>query len=144
MGVKIVEVPLPISSSSKKRWFFIKDITGIAAKWAIQQSPYIMPHNLEDAICDLTIALEEIWKKEESTAGMLEFNYYQMYELIKKMIYSISSITKWNEPRIKHNKQHVFVTRYSNIEPDDDFIDLDALCRNVTNDLFIDGAVWND
>lgn len=40
----------------------------------------------------------------------------------------------WNRPR-KGKHMHVFVSRYSAPKPEYDFIDIDALARNVSRDL---------
>ncbi|ARV58036.1 hypothetical protein BZZ01_04755 [Nostocales cyanobacterium HT-58-2] len=55
----------------------------------------------------------------------------ELKQLIDKYLFPIPEVQAWNKPKSRH-QEHVFVSRYYKPSPDDDFIDLDALARNIT------------
>ena len=51
---------------------------------------------------------------------------------------SIPEFNLWNERKNGNKAPYSFVSRYSQPHPDNDFIDLDALTRNVANAIIND------
>ena len=123
------------SEWSVKRWTFKKDITGALAKYAISQSSYSCPDNLEDVIKYLDACLEKEvdWEK----FGMAELSLCDISKLLYDILYEqrITYFDNWNKSK-KGNVEIQFVSRYSGPEnPDYSFIDLDALLHNVCLDI---------
>ena len=120
---------------SIKRWTFKSDITRGLAKYAIAQSPYSCPNNLEEVINYLDACLEKEvdWEK----FGMVELSLCDINKLLYDILYEqgISYFDNWNKSK-KGNVKISFSSRYSGKEdPDYSFIDLDALLRNVCLDI---------
>lgn len=59
-----------------------------------------------------------------------------LLEVIKATLVHCSFVVAWGE-RKNGREGNGFVSRYDQPEPDDDFIDLDALARNVTHELVL-------
>lgn len=125
-------------SNKHKIFITVKTLTSSFAKHAIEQSPYRVPENLEIAVGKFHARIEE------SFADLLKFNNKWLDGKIsekeyRKRIYDIIKdpgfveVAKWNE-RKNGNKAAI---RFSSIydsddgDPDDNFIDLDALSRNI-------------
>jgi hypothetical protein len=103
-----------------------KALAGALANWAVRQSPYIVPENLGAAIEQFMAH----WKAEDFQL----MNSRELYDAIKIAVAECPLIEAWNHPKIG-NHEYVFVSRYDAPKPDYDFIDLDALVRNVAHDL---------
>ena len=118
-----------------KKWTFKKDITRGLAKYAISQSPYVCPDNLEGVIKYLDACLEKEVEWEES--GMAELSLCDINKLLHNILYEqgFSFFDEWNKAK-KGNVEVQFCSRYSKVEdPDYEFIDLDALLHNVCLDI---------
>jgi len=109
-------------------WAFRSDFTSALAKWLVKQSPYVVPDNL--SVC--------IQKFDDVVGVSFEFDQNEMTKLplltLKKRIHTLLK----KVPEIKALNQAknggddmLFVTRDSNIHPDDDFIALCALAGNI-------------
>jgi hypothetical protein len=120
----------------KKFVFSKRNIFGEVANWAVRQSPYHRPDNLE-------IVLDELNKKISDIDEYPTMTYREIEKLLDKNLKSIPEFLLWNER--KNGRQGMgfsaaghhddgSVTFY-NAKADDDFIDLDALIRNVTNSI---------
>jgi hypothetical protein len=109
-----------------------KNILSEVAHWAVAQSPYHRPDNLEIVLDKLNILLGE-WKEN---LGYREMTYPDIKEYLKDLLYQIPEFMLWNERKNGNKSAFQFVIRYSkDIDPDNDFIDLDALIRNVSNSI---------
>jgi len=118
-----------------KRWTFKKDITRGLAKWAISQSPYSCPDNLEDVIKYLDACLER--EVDWDICGMAELSLCDISKLLYDILYEqgITYFNNWNKSK-KGDVEIQFTSRYSSEkDPDYDFIDLDALLGNVCLDI---------
>ncbi len=119
-----------------KRWTFKKDITQGLAKYAISQSPYPCPDNLEDVIKYLDACLEKEVDWQECM-GMAKLSLCDINKLLYDILYEqgVSYFDNWNKSK-KGNVEIQFVSRDSlKGDPDYDFIDLDALLGNVCLDI---------
>lgn len=127
---------------SVKRWTSRKDITSALAKWAIRQSPYPCPDNLEKVVNYLDVCIRQSvpW----DGANLAQLSLCDVNKLLDDILLGTSIFDAWNVSR-KESGQTKFVTAFSKSDPDTDFIDLGALLRNVcieirderrTNDLF--------
>ena len=120
---------LDISSHYKhgSRWFCKSAFLGAFAYWVVSQSPYNAP--------EITPALIA-WDKHlaitfPDSAMPVEFSYNELSAMITEDVFaSIPEIEKLNHRKNKRAGAG-FCSRYGKPSPDDDFIDLGALARNV-------------
>jgi len=104
-------------------------VLGELACCVIRQSPYLVPKDFARALNEF--CQTEIWHEWD------EYFWTNCKELGHTMLDAFNecpTIQAWNIPRIgKH--ETVFVTRHDVPQPDDDFIDLDVLARNVAHGI---------
>jgi hypothetical protein len=116
-------------------------VAGDLASWAVQQSPYACPDNLQAVIerfVDLWSERNEDCKQWPSM-GALEAELDETFLLIPELM-------AWNERR-NGREGMGFSSRYDKPSPDDDFIDLNALSRNVAMSAWaeaVDFKKFND
>lgn len=113
-------------------WISRSRVLGELASWAVQQSPYPVPENLEVALLAFLVQ----WPHGEDYTSF--DNIGALERTIMETIGKVPEIQAWNERKNKREGPS-FVSRYSAPrDPDDDFIDLDALARNIAM------ACWHD
>ena len=105
-------------------------LIGHFGMWAIRQSPYLLPKELEKSIQEFSQLLEF-----DDTA-FIKTTYINLEKIVGDAILKSGIITSWNVP--KKGTGNVFVSRYDKPEPDYDFIDLDALARNVAHSVWLE------
>lgn len=122
------------SEWTEKRWTFKDHITRGLAKYAISQSPYSCPDNLEKVIRYLDACLEK--EVDWGSHGMAELSLCDISKLLYDILYEqgFTYFDDWNKSK-KGKTDMQFVSRDSSIDPDYDFIDLDALLGNVCLDI---------
>lgn len=102
------------------------------AKWAVAQSPYHRPDNLE-IVLDKLNAIIPKWQDK---IGYVSMTYRELVDFLEKGLKAIPEFVLWNERKSGNQSPYKFISRYDNeVNPDDDFIDLDALIRNVANSI---------
>ena len=116
---------------TKKRYTSKKHITSALAKWAVRQSPYPCPEELEIVVKYLDACLEKSvsWDKH----GFVNLSLQEISKLLYKILYddNFKPFYRWNESK-NISEGIKYVSRYDGPEnPDDVFIDLDALLNNV-------------
>jgi hypothetical protein len=115
---------------TEKHWVFVKDITSYLAKWAISQSPYPYPENLDKVIKYLHACLIRQANKEE----MMELSLCEINKLLYDILYEqgVEDFDNWNKSKNDTGEKIHFVSMHDGkSNPDNDFIDLDALLKNV-------------
>ncbi len=123
---------------SAKRITSKKDILGGFVKYAVRQSPYDCPDHIQEVVLFLAKCLDRDVKWDD-----MGFAYLSLCE-INKLLYDIlyekgvSYFDAWNKSKITRSEDLFFTSAYSNHHPDTDFIDLDALLRNVCIDIRTD------
>lgn len=123
----------PEWSHSKGNWTFKSQIVGAFAQWACRQSPYGVPEGLENVCKYLNASLESQadWKKME---GMVEVSLCDISRWLQEILMDqgIVQFDSWNRCKVGSTPDMKLVSAYSNEKnPDNDFIDLHALLRNV-------------
>ncbi|CCM77112.1 hypothetical protein [Rhizobium mesoamericanum] len=109
-----------------------KQLAGTVAMWAVRQSPYQTPDNLD-------LVVRQIQEKfaPNTSFGMLMFeesNSLRRY--VSKILRSIPEYVKWNDRKNGNDAPLKFSSAYDLPgDPDDDFIDLDALEGNVARSI---------
>lgn len=115
----------------KEVWLFNSEVAGTLAMWAIRQSPYDCPDNLETVIKRFM----ELWPNE--VAGMKQWHSErELRDKLQEVCEQIPEFLAWNERKNGNQSPLGFCSRYDQPNPDDDFIDLDALWRNVSLGLW--------
>lgn len=115
---------------NEKCWTFKKEITGAFAGNAVRASPYSCPDDLEKIInyLDACFTLDVFSKL---TMDMVEISLNEIEAFLHKYLDDLPQFVQWNERKNKR-EGHGFTSAHSpKLKPDDDFIDLDALIRNV-------------
>jgi hypothetical protein len=102
-----------------------KTVLGELACFAIRQSPYLIPLNLSQALNEF--AHSDVWKSWDEYFWT---NCKKLQESVFQAFRECPHIEAWNIPR-KGKHETVFVSRHGVPQPDYDFVDLDALARNV-------------
>lgn len=119
------------SADPRAVWLFQSEVAGTLAMWAIRQSPYRCPDNLQVVV----EALSEMWPSE--IAGMSQWNSLEAIEReLQEISEAIPELLAWNKPKSRHSDPFVFSSRYDQPAADDDFIDLHALWRNTATSLW--------
>lgn len=101
-----------------------KQLIGSFAGGAVTQSPYLLPDNLPEAIKDVFDAL-----KFDDYSMMTR---KQLQDLLENIFENTPSVEIWNHRKNGNESRYGFCSRYDKPDPDDDFIDLGALARNIT------------
>lgn len=115
-------------------WLFADEVAGTLAMWAIRQSPYDCPDNLELVVK----AVRADWPCE--IGPMKEWDSQdEIEECLQEITEQIPEFMLWNERKNGRDGMG-FSSRYDQPTPDDDFIDLHALWRNVAMSLWKDNA----
>jgi hypothetical protein len=112
-------------------------IVGHFAMWAVRQSPYEQPADLSQGIMEFAQNL--------GMTGVDAGDYFTCDSLKTKIETAIAkslTVVGWNKPKIGDHKMG-FVDRYNQPKPDCDFIDLDALARNISHSVWLE-ILYND
>lgn len=124
----------------KKIYRTKREIIGAFAKWIIRQYPHLdfQQKLLFPALREIEMALDH-WEDQKS--DVLGIN--DLRDLIESIISVCPAVKEYNRNEIERNGGqetggYVFTDRYSTIKPEYDFIDIDALKRNVIGELSSD------
>lgn len=109
-------------------------VVGHFAMWAVRQSPYLLPEGLDKGIKEFDGCL--VFKETIGHEELIETTYTDLKGKIEDAISNSSMISSWNVA--KKGSGPVFVSIYSEPEPDYDIIDLDALARNVAQSVWLE------
>lgn len=111
--------------------FTPKHLAGVFAMNAVRQSPYLVPDNLAEAIVEFMAGFD-------CTQPVLEWqNPLECSQAVIDSIMKSPLCLKWNERKNGRDGMG-FCSRYEQPDPDDDFIDLDALQMNICRAIFED------
>ena len=114
-------------------WAFKNDFTGSLARWLVKQSPYVVPDKLSVCIEKFDKLIDSEF--EFDINGMVEVNLIGLGEKLSLLLETIPEVMALNE-RKNGDTSPKFVSRYSNeTDPDDDFIDIGAVARNIVCDF---------
>lgn len=121
-----------------KFWVCRKNFIGSLAKWAVMQSPYSYPENLETVLLKFSDHIAPYF----DNLDMKLFSVFEVEEFVKGNLITIPEFLNWNER--KNGREGMgFVSRFDGARnPDDDFIDLDALYRNISHDIYNDNIEY--
>jgi hypothetical protein len=103
--------------------------------WAIRQSPYNIPDNLDTAIRKFQVELSKKFPIYSDIYAKLDFS--ELRDLIVKTFPLVPEIERWNVPK-KGTHKNVYTSAFYKPKADYDFIDLDALARNTAHSLSLE------
>lgn len=113
-----------------------KDVIGQFARYAVEQHPYGRPDGLFD-LTDLLAEASKVWPDGVDSLRMWRVSgWREIEDWLRVTLKDYPVLTDWNTPRSGHTRQLVAVSRYWSTPAEHDFIDIDALLRNVAV------AVW--
>ena len=116
----------------------VDELLGALAEWAVKQSPYLCPDNLQQALEEFTLAIP--YDRDVFADSIFETSCEWLIPFVRGLFEACPSILAWNEP--KFGKHRVaFSSRYDSPKPDYDFIDLDALARNIAHSITVTNKV---
>lgn len=132
-------ITFPMWRDERKHFVSLDYLLGAFAMWAVRQSPYHCPDNLEEAICELRGLVQPKWKG----AHFAELSCDEIRGLLKGEFEASHWIMEWNKPKSGHGRP-VSCTRRDGPKPDDDFIDLYALARNISHTIILEALYDED
>lgn len=139
--VEIEETTFITNNKDNEKQLFItdKDLLGEFAKYAVVLHPFNKPEGLFD-ICRLlkeeARKATKVWT--ELTHDMFLFYFENPFEIenwLKSIIYNHPILQEWNTSIAKNKDPFIFVSSFTSVRPEDDFIDIDALLRTVSMSL---------
>lgn len=108
-----------------------KEVVGQMARWAVRQHPYGRPDGLFD-VTDAITKAAETWPDGVSSLHMWRVaEWREIEDWLRLALADHPVLAAWNKPRSGHGASIVFTSRYGGPASEDDFIDIDALLRNV-------------
>ena len=124
--MRLTNLDIANNYKDKEFWFMRSDFLGAFAYWAVAQSPYDTP----DIMPALKAFAEYLSAKIKENP--VKFTYTELQEFINEKVFeSIPEIEKLNHPKIDVGQKINFCGRDFEPKPDYDFIDLNALARNI-------------
>lgn len=113
-----------------------KDLLGSFAKYAVIQSPYTCPDNINQIIEDLDEALTiSVYTKENSCLGMVEVSRIKLSKILDIIFEGVESIRNLNESKLDLGDVYTTIPTDYYHNPDNDFIDICALRQNIVREV---------
>lgn len=125
----LLVLPTPLT----KRCIGMASTAAYFAMWAIRQSPYGWPDDLQEALSQFRTAIAaKFWAVEDCSMGASHLTRQQLRDIVYSSICEIPTCRVWNTPKANPGAEFVFVSSFTRNHPDHDLIDLDALAGNIT------------
>lgn len=128
-----------MATSTKKdalKYISKKNFVGTLAKWAVSQSPHSCPDSLERVIIKADGAWPVTGDRFKDETSLKEWTRDDFEDFVYGFVYGTPEVISWNTPN-SGRQGHSFVSAFGPMQsPEDDFIDLDALIRNIVNDCW--------
>ena len=123
---KLTNLDISTHYRDREYWFMRSDFMGAFAYWAVSQSPYDSP-DIDNALKAFSSHVNEFIDDDT----LKKFSYDDVFLLVNEDIFErIPEIEILNHR--KNGREGMgFCSRYDKPSPDDDFIDLNALARNI-------------
>lgn len=111
----------------------IKEVQGAIAKWVCRQSPYASVDGVDNVNRALAARIED-WELV-GNLRMQRFSFSGLNQWLKNQFRELPQTQQWNT-RSNGGQGMGMVDRYHTTPADRDFIDIDALRRNVLNEIW--------
>lgn len=122
----LTNLDISIHYKDKTFWLMRSDFNSAFAYWAVSQSPYDTPD-----ITSALVAFGEYIATKIPSREVVKFSYNEIKEFISEDVFEkIPEIEALNHRKNGRDGMG-FCSRYDTPSPDDDFIDLCALSRNI-------------
>jgi hypothetical protein len=113
--------------------FILKSVLlGFIAQSATRQSPYNAPEGLVEVLIEFKQRIKDYTFDNQDDFISADRSF--LNNLLKKELLTIPQVEKWNERKNGNKSPFGFCSAYDKPNPDNDFIDLDALVMNITRD----------
>jgi hypothetical protein len=123
---KLTNLDISTHYKDRKYWLMRSDFNSAFAYWVVYQSPYDTP-NITPSLIAFGKYIATIIPERE----VVNFSYTELSEILSEKIFEkIPEIEALNH-RKNDRDGNGFCSRYEQPNPDDDFIDLSALSRNI-------------
>lgn len=117
-----------------------KQVLGAFAAEAVRLSPYAVPDDLEDVLRALHEYLLEKFPSITPVVDMMETTDVELSARLNTFVHAYPSVQPWNKRKNGDQSPYQYVDAYSGrTHPDADFIDLDAMHRNIMHTLTQEG-----
>jgi len=115
-------------------YVWLAELAGHVAMAAVRQSPYPVPDGLESALRKFQDAVAPLFTiAGEYKGGMRAFRTRkEINDLLEEHLFPIPEVAAWNNRKNAREGMGFVSSHSGRTEPDDDFIDLYALCQNVS------------
>lgn len=118
-------------------------LVGHFAHWAVRLSPYVVPAKLPDAIEKFHTEMDQRLALDDYHG--LKLRHVQslngLRTTIEEALKAIPEVVAWNSPKIENGGQFNFISRHDGPrDPDRDFVDLDALARNIAMETWAEAV----
>lgn len=125
--------------------FSKKDLVGSVANWSVKMSPYEIPPGIDDVLDEFNDNLTDYFDNTDD--GYMEMNVTELIDFLKWNLITIDGFKKWNLSKYEldmgvdpddndRDKYRVISKNTDDDDPYYDFVDLDALYRNVAYDIY--------
>lgn len=125
------------ASEAMRPFISVDAITGYVALWASRQSPYHAPDGLVEVLREFhnrALAHRMTGEGKIDSWPCVLATRDNLRTIIEQCLLSQPQVLDWNERKNGNQAPFRFVSRYDGPrDPDNDFIDLDALLMNIVN-----------
>jgi hypothetical protein len=128
-----------------KPFVSVDTLSGYVALWASRQSPYHAPDGLVEVLREFhnrTLAHRMTGEEAIDSWPCVLATGDNLRTIVEQCLLSQPQVLLWNERKNGNRSPFQFVSRYDGPRnPDDDFIDLDALRINIVSSCLDDARV---
>jgi len=119
---------------------------GNMAKWAVCQHPYHKPPRLDEVTQAIINHAESTFADGVPTHKMRWFDdSSRVHDWLKAALEPVADILAlWNSRANGNDAPYNFTSRYDGPSPENDFIDIDALTRNVAHSAWVDSEEYEE
>jgi hypothetical protein len=122
-----------------------RQLVACLAYCGISQSPYTLPDNFVSVLLQFDLSLSKRWTTDEQRLGFMGFTRDSLADLLRSTLMAIPEFVDWNLSAAEkaagvkvdddRRSPFIFTSRFREPKVECDFIDLDALIRNICNSV---------
>jgi hypothetical protein len=127
--------------------FSEKDLMGQLANWSIKMSPNVIPNNLEKVLIDFQDHINPYFEKlKPEEFKLMEMDLKKLKKFIHGNLITIKEFKEWNLSNYEKNlnknyndkdrNNYRIISKFDKVDNYFDFIDLDALIRNIAWSIY--------
>jgi hypothetical protein len=120
-----------------------RQLVASLAYCGISQSPYTLPDDFMSVLLQFDLSLSKRWTTDEPCLGFMDFTRDSLADLLRSTLMAIPQFVDWNLSAAEkaagvkvdddRRTPFIFTSRFREPKTQCDFIDLDALIRNICN-----------